>query len=450
MRQGIILLFGLFVILGCGYQETSTQTPIPSPTTIPPKTHYQKILPSKISVGFPKILKNRISYTSENSQLEEKKNTNLNQLEKDIYKIEDAINISELNLILLKQVMPEIVNRCDGLESCIFDDRELSFLLDEKIIKSIDKILGTKQRDFLDKNNTLVHLGRIKFSKYENQKYEYELNFNMLHSSFLEQNSSIQEQKQLFKWSNSSNDVIAISRYSDEHNSVSTTIRYFINSQGNELMYISDNNDTNISIENTTLFLKKVEDNNSYALTSNTTIQQVSQKETNTSHFSTNIEIDEHHTQLLLLDKNSTRDRTVEGENPADSVPIATKPILITGSVGGTLDIVAPENLSFDEEDNNLTLFVFEVNTEGLPSGDYLLLSPDTDIEEFDLEQLLDASIGSFSVMEGKPQGSLYNNEFVDRLDELIIVKIMNPQESTENSDFIVIENKPKLNIVKK
>ena len=114
------------------------------------------------------------------------------------------------------------------------------------------------------------------------------------------------------------------------------------------------------------------------------------------------------------------------------------------------MDVVPPENLSFDEPNNDLTLFVFEVNAKGLPSGDYLLLAPDIDTEAFSLEELLDASIGSFSVMEGTPQGSLYSNEFLDRLDELIIVKILDPQELTEDSDFIVIENKPKLNIVKK
>ncbi len=451
MKQGIILLFVLFVILGCGYQETSKDKPIPNPTSTAPQTRYQKILPSKISVNFPEILKNTITYNSGEKELEEKKETNLNQLEKNIYKIEDVINISELNLILLEQVMPEILERCDGIESCTFEDRELSFRLDEKIISSIDKVLDTKKRDFLDKNGTLVHLGGIKFSKYENQKYEYELEFNMLNSSFIEQNSSIQEQKQFFKWSTSNNYVVATYIYDNKVNVLSTTVRYFINNEGNELMYILDKNDTNISIENTTLVLKKTDKSNSYALTSNTTIQQLSANETNTSHFSTNIEMDKNSTQLLLLDKNSTLDTTIvpNKDDPLDMVVVATKPILITGP-GTDLNAIPSNTASTNESNKKLTLFVFEVEAEGLASGDYLLLNPDINTDEFSLEELLDASIGSFSVMEGKPQGALYSDEFLDNLSELTIIKIIDSQESTENSEFIVIENKPKLNIVKK
>jgi hypothetical protein len=209
-------------------------------------------------------------------------------------------------------------------------------------------------------------------------------------------------------------------------------------------MYLSDKNDTNISIENTTLVVKNDENNSSYSLTSNTTIQQLSANETNSSHFSTNIEMDDRGTQLLLLDKNTTLSTldSVDRDENLEIVP--TKPIVVT---------VPSSNLetgsSFSEE-NKLTLFVFEVDGDGLASGDYILLKPDTDTLELDLEALLEMAIGSFSVIEGTPQGSLYSNEFLDILDELVMVKIIDSQESTELSEFIVIENKPKLNIVKK
>ncbi|RUM73771.1 MAG: hypothetical protein DSZ11_05135 [Sulfurovum sp.] len=451
MKQGIILLFGLFVILGCGYQDTSTESPIPDPTSPPPKTNYQKILPKKISVDFPEILKNTLNYNSGERQLEEKKESNLHQLEKDIYKVEDVIEIAELNLILLKQVMPEILEHCEGIERCVFEDRELSFQLDEKIIGSIDKVLGTKNRNFLDKNGTLISLGAVEFSKHENQKYEYELEFNMLNSSFVEQNSSIQEQKQLFKWSNSSSYVVSTYLYSGGVDTTSSTLRYFMNSEGKELMYISDKSDSDVSIESTTLVLKKTDDNLSYALTSNTTIQQLSFNETNTSHFSTNMEMNANSTQILLLDKNSSVERSMvtERDDPLDMELVATKPILVTGP--GVDVYTLPSNSIFiGELKEKLTLFVFEVDAEGLASGDYLLLNPDINIEELTLEELVDASIGSFSVMEGKPQGALYNDEFLDRLSELTIVKIIDSQESTEGFEFLVIENKPKLNIVKK
>ncbi len=444
MRQGIVLLFGLFVILGCGYQSSPSEEDVSNPLVSKTKN----ILPEKISVNFPTVLKDTIATPSQGDdrEFEEKKENNLQQLQKDIYKAEDMVQIAKFNIILLEQVMPEILQRCEGVEHCIFEDRELSFLLDEKLILDIDSVLNEKKRNFLDINDTMVYLGEIEFFKYENQKYEYELNFNILNSSFLKQDSSIEEQRQIFKWSSNSPNVLITYLYSKRVDRLVTTVRYFVNSEGNEFMYLSDKNDTDTSIENTTLVVKNNEDNSSYSLMSNTIIQQLSANETNSSHFSTNIEMDNKGTQFLLLDKNTTLS-TLDDTNPNDNLNlevIPTKPIVVT---------VPSSSLETDStfrEDNKLTLFVFEVEGNGLASGDYILLKPNTDTSELKLEALLEMAIGSFSVTEGTPQGSLYSNEFVDVLDKLIIVKIINSQESTELSEFIVIENKPKLNIVKK
>ena len=444
----MILLFGLFVILGCGYQSSPSEEE--GRTPLAPNTKNNNILPQKISVNFPTVLKETITTPSQadNSELEKKKENNLQQLQKDIYKAEDMVQIAKFNMILLEQVMPEILQRCEGEEHCKFEDRELSFLLDEKLILAIDGVLNEKKRDFLDMNNTMVYLGEIEFFKYENQKYEYELNFNMLNSSFFKEDSAIEEQRQIFKWSSNSQNVLITYLYSKSVDRLVSTVRYFVNSEGKEFMYLSDKNDTNTSIENTTLVAKNNENNNSYSLMSNTTIQQLSADETNSSHFSTNIEMDDSGTKLLLLDKNTTLS-TQDVKNSNDDLNlevIPTKPIVVTVPSGSS----SLEPNSSDREDNQLTLFVFEVDGDGLASGDYILLKPDTDTLNLNLESLLEMSIGSFSVTEGTPQGSLYSNEFIDVLDELVMVKIIDSQESTELSEFIVIENKPKLNIVKK
>ncbi len=444
MRQGIVLLFGLFVILGCGYQSSPSEEEGGSISFVP--NTQNNILPEKISVNFPSVLKDTITAPSkgEDSEFEEKKENNLKQLQKDIYKAEDMVQIAEFNMILLEQVMPKILQKCEGIEHCQFEERELSFLLDEELIFTIDSVLNEKNRNFLDINNTMVYLGDIEFFKYENQKYEYELNFNMLNSSFIQEDSAIGERRQIFKWSSDNPNVVITYLYAKDVDRIVSTVRYFVNNEGNEFMYLSDKNDTNISIENTTLVVKNDENNSSYSLTSNTTIQQLSANETNSSHFSTNIEMDDRGTQLLLLDKNTTLSTLDSVDKDENLEIIPTKPIVVT---------VPSSNLetgsSFSEE-NKLTLFVFEVDGDGLASGDYILLKPDTDTLELDLEALLEMAIGSFSVIEGTPQGSLYSNEFLDILDELVMVKIIDSQESTELSEFIVIENKAKLNIVKK
>lgn len=446
MRQGIILLFGLFVILGCGYQSSPNEEN--ENITAPTSTSFsQKTLPTKISVNFPTALKDTITSSSQSNDraFEEKKETNLQQLQKDIYKVEDVVQVAEFNMLLLEQVMPEILRKCEGINHCLFEEKELTFLLDKEIIRAIDNVLDEKERDFLDTDNSVVYLGEIEFFKHDNQKYEYELNFNMLNSSFVKKSSLIKEQRQILKWSSSSANVIITYLYKSTNDKTVTTVRYFINNEGKELMYLSDKNYTHISIENTTLVVKNSDDSSAYSLTSNTTIQQLSEKETNSSHFSTNIEVDNSTTQLLLVDKDITTNRLNEQRDELlDVVVVATQPIVVTGP-GTNMDTTSP--LIKEEK---LTLFVFEVDGEGLSSGDYILLKPDTDTTKLSLEELLDVSIGSFSVMEGRPQGSLHSDEFLDILNEIVIVKIINSQETTRISEFILIENKAKLNIVKK
>lgn len=432
------------MIFGCGYQNNPTE-PVSSPTS-------KKILPEKISVSFPKILKdtlvpnNNINDTkSKNSEIKEQ--LNLQQLRKDIYKAEDVVKIAEFNLVLLEQVMPEMLEKCSEIEDhCIFEDKELSFILNEKTISTIDTILDGKERNFLNREDELISLGQIDFFKYENQNYE--LVFNMLHSSFIKNNSSISQQRQTLKWSTDTTHVTITYNYDNNDDRSTTVLRYFINPEGDELMYISDKNDTYISMENTTLLLKRTENNSSYSLTSNTTIQHIGENETNSSHFSANVDIDDNKTHLLLLDKNTTEIDTIE-DNPV--VEDITKPILVIGSDGRSTHSIPSNSVDFPgEEEKNLSLFIFEVKSDGLSSGDYLLLKPNTDTSELSLVEVLDISIGSFSVMEGTPQGSLYDEEYIDVLDELLIVKIYNSQESMENIEFMVVDNKPKLNIVKK
>lgn len=454
MREAIVLAFVLFVVLGCGYQSTSSE----DKNNITPEatlSFSKKILPEKISVNFPTVLKDTIDSSSDSgdSKLENKIENNIQQLQKDIYKVEDIIKIAELNIILLEQVMPEILEKCNDMEHCLFKERELSFLLDEKIITSIDNVLDEKKRDFLDINNTIIYLGDIEFFKYENQKYEYELNFNMLNSSFVKESNSIKEQRQILKWSSSKDNVKITYLYTSDMDRLVTTVRYFINSDdGNELMYLSDKNDTNVSIENTTLVVKNSDYNRSYSLTSNTTIQQLTSNEINSSHFSTNIGLDNNSTNLLL----SYKDLTIEETNIVndsyellDMVVVESKPIVV---VGPGLSEYSSQISNLNRVVEDLTLIAFEVNGEFLSSGDYILLRPTTDTTELSLGDVFTQSIGSFVVIEGngKPQGSLYNREFKDLLNELIIVKIINSQETTEISEFIVIENKPQLNIIKK
>ncbi len=81
------------------------------------------LFPKIISMEFPTILKD-----DDKSQKKETSDTNsssssigYNQLKEYINQIDDIVKIAEINLVILKKAMPQVLDRCEGMSSCIFE-----------------------------------------------------------------------------------------------------------------------------------------------------------------------------------------------------------------------------------------------------------------------------------------------------------------------------------------
>ncbi len=53
------------------------------------------------------------------------------QLKDYVSQIDDVVDMAQINLIILKRAMPEVLERCEGMSSCTFKAREISAHLRE-------------------------------------------------------------------------------------------------------------------------------------------------------------------------------------------------------------------------------------------------------------------------------------------------------------------------------
>ena len=173
--------------------DNSSSTPTTEPTT-EPTTQEESILPQTISIDFPDVLKQDISRDSNitnevNNSVEDIENNDSNttlssigyeQLKKNISRIEDVVKIAQVNLILLEKVMPQVLDKCDGMISCTFEPKFLSIILDNETISKIDEIINDSNFSIVDKNSR-VSLGEVAFTKKSvDEGYDYELKLDML------------------------------------------------------------------------------------------------------------------------------------------------------------------------------------------------------------------------------------------------------------------------------
>ncbi len=106
-----------------------------------------------------------------------------NQLKEYINQIDDIVKIAEINLVILKKAMPQVLDRCEGMSSCIFEAGYLSIVLDNETITNIDNIIDDKNFTAIDENlNKRVYLGELEFKKeylIEDDGYRYELKLDL-------------------------------------------------------------------------------------------------------------------------------------------------------------------------------------------------------------------------------------------------------------------------------
>jgi hypothetical protein len=502
MNRIVIFVLVLFFVVGCGMSgstskdsstadsvatvdlnatdsgnEIATATVTPSDDT--PSVEEQPvadalveeetILPQTISMEFPQVLKqsptatdnnqtdSEDNQTIENNQTTSRERVGYEQLKKDIAEIEDVIKITKLNLVILEEVMPEVLDRCEGMIACTFEDKALSFVMDNRTISKIEQI-ADNNRSFDELNGSKVFLGVIEFKKYDDStKYSYGLTFHIdseisfksndnllktvpffrLSDGEVEDNKSIIE-FQTLKWSEDNEDVITTYVYEDNQTSSNISIHYLTDSDGKRIMHIYDNHNsqTDGTKENMNLTLANKEDNNStFTLRTNSIEEFKDGNETNISSFSANAEISEDGALLLFSGKISDENSTAE--------------------LGMTSEVACENNESCDSnssepiEEVDIELYELKITGGELENGSYLLLAPNTDIERLESIDIFDLSLGTFTIFEDKTQGELHDDSYENMLNKLIIVKIIESQESTDMFEIVSDDKKPNLKIVK-
>ncbi len=83
--------------------------------------------------------------------------------------IDDVVDMAQINLIILKRAMPEVLERCEGMSSCTFKAREISVELSSSDIDEINSII----EDTISIDSKL-YLGELSFKR----DYTYGGRFN--------------------------------------------------------------------------------------------------------------------------------------------------------------------------------------------------------------------------------------------------------------------------------
>ena len=456
--------------------NSSTNT---TPTITIAKTN---ILPQTISMDFPEIL---VDAKTEDNQTDEANNTTIqgnsvennstennstesnttndnqsttvvnnigyNQLKNNISQIQNVVTMAQVNLVLLEKVMPQVLDKCDGMISCVFEPKYLSIVLDNETISQIDNI--TKDSNFsleIDDNITnKLLLGKVSFSKYYdyNRSYNYELtldmtsdNINMVYTKIdsnltennitdINKNDTNITEYQNFKWSDDNANVITRYFYQDENTTTDISIFYLVDENGKETMHVYNRNGSQRHKENMNLTLADKEDDNSTVILQSNSIEQFSEgNESNISSFSTNAEISDNNSTLLfagsISDKNTTSE--VNCDNNSSS---------------------CDENSSREIE-NNLELHELNITDGNITDGSYILLPPYIDIEGLELIDIFRLTLGTFTVFQNKAQGEIHNNSYNDMINSLTIVKMNESVNSTNMFEVISPEDRPTIKII--
>jgi len=450
--------------------NSSTDTPT-TPTITVAKTD---ILPQTISMDFPEILvdtkednnqttdtnstietNNGDNNSTENNSTDNNQSTSVvnnigyNQLKKNISQIQDIVTIAQVNLVLLEKVMPQVLDKCEGMISCVFEPKFLSIVLDNETISQIDDI--TKDTNFsikIDDNITnKLLLGEISFAKYndDNRSYNYELTLDMASDNIdfiynkpdgnTTENNTTDINKtdtniteyQNFKWSDDNKNVTTKYFYQDSNKTVDISIFYLVDENNKKTMHVVNNNENSKHKENMNLTLADDEDDNSTVLLQSNSIEQFNDgNDTNISSFSTNAEISDNKSILLFAGSSSNSSTTSEVNCDNNSS--------------------CDENSSRDIS-NHLELHELNISGGNLTDGSYILLPPYIDIKSLKLIDIFRLTLGTFTVFGDKAQGEIHNNSYNDMINQLTIVKMNESQNSTNMFEIVSKDDKPTIKI---
>jgi len=374
--------------------------------------------------------------TVESNQTEDNKNNiAYNDLIEKVGKIERVITISQLNLTVLEGAMVEILNSCSDIDfntSCDFEEGSLLVIMDSSTISRLSLIVKDNNITFPDINDTTFYLGETSYIKYsEDSPYQYGLTHHMSSKKMETDINNSKIEQYIFKWSENSSDTMTQYRYEDNETESKVSIHYLLGEDDKELMHVAFVKDSNLSGKKETINLtlvKKGDENGSFSITSDSIEEFIDGNETNISKFSSNGDISDDSSLLLFSGQVSHEDNSTETQRTT---------------------VLDDNRVRCDTKEPEITLYDLNITGGNLEDGEYLIFSQDTVLTELSSLEVYEHSIGSFTVNGDKIQGGLRGDSYEDILDSLIIIELLESQESTYMFRVIEEDKKPNLEIIK-
>jgi len=403
-----IVFILIFLIVGCRTMNNPQEDKI--------------TLPRKISIDIPQILKGEEN--TQKKQLNQNGDIGLGWIQNNVVTVEDIIVNQEIFLVLMRQVMPQIQDRCQS-KKCIIESNQIFLTLDNNLLREIERFnpnIDVHQRG-------TIPFGEIEFTKYDS---EYLLKADNTEIRSEIDKKSINKQINSIRWSRDERSVISSYSYDDEKSNSSLELNY---SEGN-----SGQNDMNI----TETFERK-DGSKKYSF------------------------------DFFLGEKGDINETvaisfTIKGEVKQESMlSISTGEVSLNGgyiySSGHDGDIFYREKSTFDRDgvlvesiycyadmecsmDDESTWFVdelvevFDLKVTGgsLEDGEYYL-SKERDINKIDIDNIDEIIVGVITIFNNTQEGYIYES-YVDRLNELEMIYI---QESDDSIQIVPIGDRPNL-----
>ena len=383
--------------------------------------------------------------------------------------------------------MPKIQERCDDTplgETCNIEANQLSFVLDKEMRGNIVEITREEfSEDYVNskgatESDKTFTLGEVSFTQYNSSAdYQYVLKMDM--SSFDNVHNENSSSLQTIKWSKDENRVWSIRNYSSNDSSSNISIRYLKKANGETQMEIDDDYEstmttTSSASSSTTVAIPTTDDikedssvENIISLENDTpTIEKMKGefhfKISNLNdYFKINSNSKDFHDDQEMGTMNSIGEISdkggylsfignfMDGEYREKNQFDANGEVVFSGYCSSSQscdmndentwstygnDIYQPTDVeeTMDNSRNN-NLVILSATGGDLKEGLYLLLAPNSTIDNLSTEEVFDMTIGEIYVSRDSKFGSLHSKDYLDALDELVMVYV----------DFVLEEKDP-------
>ena len=442
MRKKLILIsIGLSLILmGCGSNSKSNNEK---------KTESKNSIsvPQNISMMMPKALRGESGADASRFEKRNKKDSSDSQdvnmnisrgymaLKGDIEQVESMKMELQINLLLADKIMPKIEEECQDIPlgtTCMIESGQLSFILDKEMMNEISNITGEEipSEASAEIENREIKLGETSFIQYaSSEDYQYVLVMDMstIENGF---NSKKVESTQTIKWSKDENHIWSMYDMKEKNMELSMVLRYLKKSNGQIEMEVNDKFEETFSMDlddiNTETikgeFNFKISNlNDDYKITSSSIDYN---GDTQMGSSISVGEISDNKGGYLnfkgIFDGNEYREKeqfNAKGE------------VIFSGYCDSLQECDLNDESTWLEYGDDTINLPFEsdfvslsVTGGDLNEGQYLLLAPNSIIEDLGTEEIFSASIGEIYVIENEIYGMLNSKDYLDKLDELVIV----------------------------